>query len=112
MNRKLITPLDICLITLVVLLSFLAFFLHLFSEDGKKAVVTVNEKIVAEFELDTNQIRKIKSDAGYNVVVIKNNECFVSDADCRDGICVKHKAINKVGQSIVCLPHKLIVEIK
>ena len=39
-------------------------------------------------------------------------ECFIKNADCRDGICVSRGKINKVGESIVCLPHKLIVEIK
>lgn len=112
MKRKLITPFDICLILLVLLFSLFMFFFYGFSGDGRKAVITVNEKIVAELELDLNQTKEIITDNGYNIVVIKNNECFVSNADCRDNICVKHKAIGKVGQSIVCLPHKVIVEIK
>ena len=32
-------------------------------------------------------------------------------ADCRDQICVRHRAVSAVGESIICLPHKLVVEI-
>ena len=112
MKRKLITPLDLSLIVLVVFVCGVFAFLNLFSEDGNKVVITVDESVVAELELDVDQTKKIKNQYGYNYVVIKNKECFVSKADCRDGICVEHSAVNKVGQSIVCLPHKLIVEIK
>lgn len=32
-------------------------------------------------------------------------------ATCPDHLCIKQGAINKKGQSIICLPHKLIVEV-
>ena len=36
----------------------------------------------------------------------------IIDADCRDKICIKSGFISKPGQLSVCLPHKLMVEIK
>ena len=33
------------------------------------------------------------------------------EADCPDLICVHHKPISRQGESIVCLPHKVIVEV-
>ena len=33
-------------------------------------------------------------------------------ANCNDALCVKQGNISKVGQTIICLPHKLIIEIK
>jgi len=112
MNRKLITPFDIFLILAVVLLSFAVMFFHLFSDSGEKVVVTVDNQVVAEFDLDSDITKRFETKEGYNIIVIKNGECSVKKANCRDGICVNHSVINKVGQSIVCLPHKLIVEIK
>ncbi|WP_440248169.1 NusG domain II-containing protein [Catenibacterium faecis] len=32
-------------------------------------------------------------------------------ATCPDHLCIKQGTINKKGQSIICLPHKLIVEV-
>ena len=34
------------------------------------------------------------------------------EADCPDRLCVKQKAICKNGETIVCLPHKVVVEIR
>ena len=105
MKHKLITSADLCLIVLVVLISIATMFFYVFSDEGRKAVVTVNNEIICELDLDTNQTKQIETDHGFNTVVVENNECFVKNADCRDGICVKHSAISKTGQSIVCLPH-------
>ena len=35
----------------------------------------------------------------------------MEDADCPDRLCVKQGRIKKVGESIVCLPHKVVIEI-
>ena len=35
----------------------------------------------------------------------------MTDADCPDKICVNHATISDVGESIVCLPHRVVVEI-
>ena len=32
-------------------------------------------------------------------------------ADCPDQICKNHKPIRKSGETIVCLPHKAVIEI-
>lgn len=47
-----------------------------------------------------------------NTVVIENGSVYVSDADCKNQICVNHSPITKKGESIICLPNKVIVEIE
>lgn len=54
----------------------------------------------------------IKTDAGTNVVRIVDQTIQVIDADCKDHICVQEGAISKPGETIVCLPHKLLIEVK
>ena len=49
--------------------------------------------------------------SGANVVVIEGGVCRVADADCPDKLCVKRGGISRSGEAIVCLPHKLVVEI-
>lgn len=46
-----------------------------------------------------------------NVLVIKDGEAAIVEADCRDKICVAHKPVKKIGETIICLPHKVVVEV-
>lgn len=112
MNRKLITVFDVFIIFLTIILSAAVFVTYLFSDEGKKVVVSIDDQVVAEMALDTSLTKKIETENGFNLVVISNGECYVEKADCRDGICVNRGKIHKTGESIVCLPHKMIVEIK
>lgn len=43
---------------------------------------------------------------------IKDGYADCTEADCRDGLCVNQKKISKVNETIVCLPHKVIIEIE
>lgn len=112
MNRKLITGLDVVLILLIIIAT-IAVMLSFWSSDvGNKVVITVNEEIIGEYSLSTKLTKEIKTEYGSNTLIISKGECYIINADCRDGICVSRGKISKIGESIVCLPHKMIVEIK
>lgn len=112
MKNKLVTRLDIAVILLILVLS-IAFVLFGFLKDnGKKAVVSVDGETVLELSLKNEAEHKVKTETGFNTVVVENGSVFVSTADCKDSVCINRGKINKKGESIVCLPHKLIVEIK
>jgi len=81
------------------------------AEKGLTAVVTVDGEVKAELPMDKSGIVPIETEWGYNIVVVEEGEAFVVEADCRDQICVDHKKIDKTGETIVCLPHKMVVEI-
>lgn len=48
----------------------------------------------------------------YNVFICSNNEICMLQSSCPDKICVHHSAISDTGENIICLPHKLVIEIK
>ncbi len=48
----------------------------------------------------------------YNVVEIKSGSVTVTEASCKNQVCVRHGAISKSGESIVCLPNRLVVRIE
>ena len=48
----------------------------------------------------------------YNVVVISGGKVSVTEASCKNQVCVKHGAITSTGESIVCLPNRLVVRIE
>ena len=45
----------------------------------------------------------------YNVVNISGSKVSVTEASCKNQVCVKHGAISRPGESIVCLPNRLVV---
>lgn len=83
-----------------------------FKEDGKKAVISVDGKVYGEFFLSEDQTFEISTEKGKNTVTIKGGKVTVSEADCPDKYCVNHVAVDSTGETIVCLPHRVIIEIK
>jgi hypothetical protein len=51
------------------------------------------------------------ADSSYNLLVIEEGTVTMEAADCRDQICVHHIPISGSGESIICLPHKLVVTV-
>jgi len=104
---------DIILISFILLLALTIFFIFkLNSKDGNFVTVSVNGKITNSYPLSNNTETVIKSNVGFeNVLVIENGVAFVKSANCRDKICVHHRKISKTGETIVCLPHKVVIEI-
>lgn len=49
---------------------------------------------------------------GFNHLVVENEGIYIEDADCKDKICLQEGIIKKAGEILVCLPHRLLVEIK
>ena len=90
----------------------LVFFLYFVNADsGRYVQVEVNGEVVETLELKENFEKQYDFDGNTNTLVISNGKASVTQANCRDGICVNHKAINRAGESIICLPHKLVVTI-
>lgn len=49
--------------------------------------------------------------AEYNAFLYQNGEIRMLQSSCPDKICVHHKAISMTGENIICLPHKLVIEV-
>lgn len=102
---------DIILFTALLALSVLLLILGNLDSKGGGATVTDSQGRVYTFNLYENEDIRIETDLGYNVISVHDGKICVSDADCPDCSCVKQDGINKKGDKIVCLPHKLIVEV-
>ena len=48
---------------------------------------------------------------GTNRLLIKDGQADMIWADCPDRLCVHQKAITREGESIICLPNKVVVSI-
>ena len=116
---RIIKKMDIVIIAVLILLSFtphLIFFKT--SQKGSKnnyAIIQVDGKIHKKIGLsNVKKVEKVNLNLpkGKNTLLIKNNSIQMKSANCNDALCVKQGNISKVGQTIICLPHKLIIEIK
>ncbi|MBE6778002.1 MAG: NusG domain II-containing protein [Ruminococcaceae bacterium] len=101
------------LLVVCVLLTALLLLLGLFwlPARGAQVTVTVDGRTVATFALSTDTTYTIPGIGGYNILEIRDGEARVTDADCPDAVCVRHRAVSRVGQSILCLPHKVAVTV-
>ena len=48
----------------------------------------------------------------YNTVVISGGTVCVSEATCKNEVCMRHSRISYPGESIVCLPNRMVVSIE
>lgn len=104
--------LDLILIGGVLVLAGIIYMVFLGSaEAGAKAVITVDGQVVQEMPLTEDAQYRVETPEGYNIVEIKDGWAKVIDADCPDGLCAQQKRVHKTGETIVCLPHKMVVTI-
>lgn len=108
---------DIILIAILLMVALLFLMMqNFFGKDGAGVVVVQDGKVMYEFsledELKGDNALRIETAAGYNILEIKDGTASVIDADCPDGLCVKQKVISKQGESLICLPHKLVITVE
>lgn len=78
-----------------------------------EAVVYVDEAEYARLPLSRDAELAITGLAGgRNRLVIRDGAADVTEADCPDGICIRQQPITEIGQTIVCLPHRVVVTIE
>ncbi|MBQ9632865.1 MAG: NusG domain II-containing protein [Lachnospiraceae bacterium] len=81
-------------------------------KDGSTAVVEVDGQEYGRYDLGTDREVPIVIDGSEeNTLVIEQGAAFMSQASCPDQICVHQGRIFQEGQSIVCLPHRVVVTI-
>ncbi|MBE6623013.1 MAG: NusG domain II-containing protein [Ruminococcaceae bacterium] len=86
--------------------------LFLSQTKGDTVVVTVDGALFGEYPIEKDAQIEIKSKSGENLLVIKDKTADVISASCPDGICVHHRPIQNGGESIICLPNKVVVEVR
>jgi len=112
-KQRIIT--DVALIILLAVIAGGAYFFWLFSRNaGAYAVVYIDGEEVARYPLDINIEVTFSTYDGrsFNTLVIRDGKADVTDAGCPDRICVNMRSISFEGETITCLPNKLVVKIE
>lgn len=105
---KILIKNDIILFCAIAIVSLALVFLFSLLPQGKTVVISVDNKEYGSYSIFEDKTIKLDG----NTVIINNGTVKMQGADCPKKICVHHTAISKKGESIICLPHKTIVEVR
>lgn len=103
---------DLLLTGSLLLLAGILFFLFRPGGQGAWAVVTADGTEIARYPLDEERTVRLGDDTDYNILQIAGGAAAVAEANCGDHTCVRTGEISREGERIVCLPHKLIIQIE
>lgn len=115
---KVMKRLDVIIIALLVVVSFVPYLMFKNKRndmDTSKlyAIVTVNGEVLTEIDLSAKKDDEftIETSEGNNKVVVRDGGISIVEADCSDGVCVNQGVARKPGDMVVCLPHRVIIEV-
>ncbi len=80
-------------------------------EEGNRIQVILDGKIYGTYSLEKNQVIEIEEGSFYNKIRVEDGKAYMEEANCPDGYCEEQGKISGRTQTIVCLPHKLVVEV-
>lgn len=113
---KIVTLIILVIIILGFSFTFLYKHKNISSLSSRIAIIKHKGKVIKKIDLSKvkdEEIFVINSDNGhFNKVVIQKNKISISEADCPDKVCMKTGPISNPGDTLVCLPHKLIIIIE
>ena len=78
---------------------------------GDRAVITVAGELYGTYSLLEDRTVTVVTEGGTNTVRIENGTVTVTEASCRNQVCVRHAPISRAGESIICLPNRVVVRI-
>ena len=105
---------DIYLMVAVCALAFIIWLMQHGNTQSAGSVITVRQdgELIGTYSLaEDNTLTFKDTQGGENVLEICDGEARMLEADCPDQLCVKQKVISRKGESIICLPHRLVIEV-
>ncbi len=100
-----------------VLVLCLAVFLvlRLTGQKGTVANIYINGELYEKIDLDAVAVAydiEITTEFGYNKIHVEHGGISVTESNCRDHICMEQGVIDNEAVPIVCMPHRLVIEIE
>ena len=113
-NRTYLRNDIIFIVALLLLVGVGVLYLIVFRSAGDTVRVTVNGEPYGIYPLSQNTVQDIRTGengSNLNRLVILDGKAYIEHASCPDGICVAHRPIFRDGESIVCLPNRVVVTV-
>ena len=85
---------------------------HIFKTPGRTVLVSIDGKAAISFDLSEEKTYEIEGyNGGSNLLIINDGKAWLEDSSCPDHLCEKMGKIDSVGESVICLPNRVTVEI-
>lgn len=104
----------IVLAVLMALAAIAGLLIWYFGRGGTVARVYLDGELVQAIDLarvKEGYTFTVESSAGTNTIQVEPGRIRVSHADCTDQVCVGQGWISTSAAPIVCLPHRMVIEI-
>lgn len=105
MNKK-----DFILIFIVILIA-LILILIVNKKQANIAYVYYDNDLILEIDLKKDDTYKVNGYNGEVIIEVKENKIRVNEENSPYHLCSKQGYISKQGESIVCLPNKIIIKL-
>ncbi len=105
---------DIILIISLLFIGIIALVIwhFLYSDDGKYVTIEQRNELIGTYPLNVDKEIEIEHRGKVvNRIIIKDGYCYMEEAECPDHLCIKQGKVNKSGQTIVCLPNRVVVTV-
>lgn len=106
---------DLILIVCILLVAAVGIvYLNFFRSPGNMVSVSIDGENYGVYSLAqdiTEDIYSGENNQNHNRFVISDGKAYMETATCPDGICVAHKPIFRAGESIVCLPNRVVITV-
>lgn len=85
----------------------------LFREQGTAVIITRDGEFYGKYDLAEDRTVEIENTNHQvtNILMIKQGEAKMTEADCPDKLCVHQKAVSVEKENIVCLPNRIVVTV-
>ena len=102
---------DIKLVVIVLIVIILLFSLTLFRKKANIANVYYENELILEIDLSINKTYELDGYNGKVKIEVLNNQIRVVEENSPYHLCSKQGFVSKSGESIICLPNKIIIEL-
>lgn len=112
MFKGIIRKADILLALALILIGVGAsLWISRYNTTGNRVIIESDGKTYGSYSLSENRTITVTRGNRSNVVRILDGSVSVTEASCHNQVCVKHKPIHTTGESIICLPNKVVIKI-
>ncbi len=103
---------DVILLSIILVVGIIGIFIYFIAGKNAEYVsISVDGEMMGIYDLNKDCEIPIRSGNSENILRIQNGTAQMISANCPNQDCVLHKQISQTNESIVCLPHKVVVTV-
>lgn len=111
--KQYIKKADIILLIVLVLVGLASTaYVAMSRSGGDTVIIEQRGELYGRYSLFEDRTITIEGTKTKNIVSISGGKVTMSESTCKNQVCVHHGAIAAAGESIICLPNKVVVRIE